>query len=67
MSSASCRPATRSSDLSAVLTERNGEWSNHASTWNRKILAACRKAAQPTSETEVTADAELTIEAIPAS
>ena len=50
--------------VGAVLAELNDEW-NHAATWDRKYsLAACRKVAE--KETEVTGDAELTIEAIPA-
>jgi putative transposase len=48
----------------AVLAEQNDEWTESRRYMGAEILAACRKAAE--KEKDVTGDAELTIEAIPA-
>ncbi len=50
--------------VGAVLAEQNDEWTESRRHMGTEILAACRKAAE--KEKDVTADAELTIEAIPA-
>ncbi len=50
--------------VGAVLAEQNDEWTEQRRYMGPEILAACRKAGE--KETEVTSDAGLTIEAIPA-
>jgi hypothetical protein len=49
-----------------VLAEQNDEWTESRRYMGLEILAACRKAAQPGMEQNVTSEAGLTIEAIPA-
>jgi putative transposase len=51
--------------VGAVLAEQDNEWTEARRCMGQEILAACRKAAQG-NETDVTGDAELTIEEIPA-
>ena len=52
--------------LGAVLAEQNDEWTDSRCYMGLEILAACRKAAQPDMGQNITSEAGLTIEAIPA-
>ena len=50
----------------AVLAEQNDEWTGSRRYMGLEILAACRKAAQPDMGQDITSEAGLRIEAIPA-
>jgi len=52
--------------VGAVLAEQNDEWTESPRYMGLEILAACRKAAQPAMGQDITSEAGLTIEAIPA-
>lgn len=52
--------------VGAVLAGQNDEWTESRRYMGLEILAACRKAAQPDMGQDITSEAGLTIEAIPA-
>ena len=52
--------------VGAVLAEQNDEWTESRRYMGPEILAACRKAAEAGKDENVTGEAGLTIEAIPA-
>jgi putative transposase len=52
--------------VGAVLAEQNDEWTESRRYMGLEILAACRKAGQPVLGQDITSEAELTAEAIPA-
>jgi transposase-like protein len=52
--------------VGAVLAEQNDEWTESRRYRGLEILAACRKAAQPGMGQDITSEAGLTVEAIPA-
>jgi hypothetical protein len=52
--------------VGALLAEQNDEWTESRRYMGLGILAACRKAAQPGMGQDITSEAGLTIEAIPA-
>ncbi len=52
--------------VGAVLAEQNDEWTESRRYMGLEILAACRKAGQPDMGQNITGEAGLTVEAIPA-
>jgi len=52
--------------VGAVLAEQNDEWTESRRYMGLEILAACRKAAETGMGQNITSEAGLTIEAIPA-
>jgi putative transposase len=52
--------------VGAVLAEQNDEWTESRRYTGLEILTACRKAAQPDMGNNLTNEAGLTVEAIPA-
>jgi putative transposase len=52
--------------VGAVLAEQNDEWTESRRYMGLEILAACRKAAELDMGQDITSEAELTVEAIPA-
>jgi putative transposase len=50
----------------AVPAEQNDEWTESRRYMGLEILAACRKAARPDMGQDITSEAGLTVEAVPA-